>query len=214
RKKVMEELEPGQTRDGVVRTIKDFGAFVDLGGVDGLLPVSQLSWTRVEHPKDVLSPGQAVKVKVQKVDRDSGRISLSLRDLLTNPWDQMGEKYPVRSVFTGKVTKTLQFGALVELEPGVEGMIHISELDHSRVVRVTDVVNAGDELEVQVLSVDLDKRRIGLSRKATLAAPAPKGGKPKEEEPDEPPKKRKPLGPLEGGLGRNDSAGDAFGLKW
>ena len=171
KEKLLKTLEVGQTHDGVVRTVKDFGAFIDLGGVDGLLPVSQLSWTRVKHPKDVVSPGQKVQVKIQSLDKDTGKMSLSMRDLLENPWDLVEQNYPPNSNVKGKVTKLLQFGALVALEGGIEGMIHISELAHKHVPRVSDVVKEGDQIEVQVLTVDKEKQRIALSLKATQAVP-------------------------------------------
>lgn len=222
RKQLLQELEIGQIREGVVRTIKDFGAFIDLGGVDGLLPVSQLSWTRVKHPSDVLQPGQRVKVKVQKFDADTEKISLSIRDLLDNPWNDVEEKYPAGTNVKGRVTKVIKFGALVELEPGVEGMIHISELDYAHVHRVTDIVNEGDEVETQVLSVEPDKHRIGLSLKATKAPPEKdtsvddKEAAKHEQAAEEARKtiKKRHRGDLKGGLGRKDSEGDKFGLKW
>lgn len=213
REKLLAELAPGQIRDGVVRTLRDYGAFVDLGGVDGLLHVSQLSWSRVGHPKEVLQPGQRLQVKVLKVDKESGKISLGLRDLLENPWSEIANRYAPGTDVLGKVTKLLDFGALVELEPGVEGMVHISELAPQHVRRVQDVVSAGQEVNVRVLSVDTEAKRIALSLKA-LAAPA------KEAEPETPepkrakhqPKKRQV--PLRGGTGGGQSEGDRFGLRW
>lgn len=219
-KLLWDSLAPGQIRDGVVRRLTDFGAFVDIGGVDGLLHVSQLAWGRVKHPSDVIQEGQALKVRVDKVDRDARRISLSYRDLLTDPWEDVDRKYPVNSATRGKVVKIMDFGAFVELEPGVEGLVHISELANKRVWRVTDVVSEGDEVDVAVLSIDKDNRRISLSMKSLLtAAEAPETEKSeKEETPEEPgdkSKKRKPQGPLKGGLGRSPgSQGSAFGLKW
>jgi small subunit ribosomal protein S1 len=122
KKNFFDALEVGQVRDGVVRKLLDFGAFVDLGGgVDGLVHVSQLAWGRVNHPKDVLSEGQAIKVKIEKIDRETGRIGLSYRELLENPWTNAAFKYPPQGVFRGKVTRLMEFGAFVELEPGVEG---------------------------------------------------------------------------------------------
>ncbi|QGJ68981.1 30S ribosomal protein S1 [Planctomycetales bacterium 10988] len=217
RKKLLESLEAGQTIEGTVRTIKDFGAFVDLGGVDGLLPVSQLSWARVRHPKDLLEVGQGVKVKIQKIDPKTRKISLSLRDLEANPWSDVESKYPVGENVKGKVTKIIQHGALLELEPAVEGMIHISELDYTHVKRVGDVVKEGQELEVQVLSVDPSKRRIALSLKATKTAPEPKEDETYGKVPDgknAPKVKKKRNAPLKGGLKGGDSDGSQFGLKW
>lgn len=216
---LLESLEPGEIREGVVRKILDFGAFVDIGGVDGLLHISQLGWGRVAHPSDVLSEGQRIKVKVEKIDRATGKIGLGYRDMLENPWDNAAQKYPPNSVAKGTVSKLMEFGAFVQLESGVEGLIHISELSHKRVWRVSDVVNEGDEVEVVVLSVDEDAQRIGLSLKDLQ--PDPRAQK-KDQTEDEPaseaeplPKKlrNKPSKPLKGGVGRS-TGGDKFGLKW
>ena len=125
-----------------------------LGGVDGLVHVSQLAWGRVNHPRDVLAEGQKIQVKIEKIDRDTGKIGLSYRDLLENPWTRPAAKYPPHGVVHGKVTKLMEFGAFVELEPGVEGLVHISELSHKRVWRASDVVHEGDEIDVMVLSVN------------------------------------------------------------
>ena len=135
RQKMLETLEPGQIHEGVVRKIMDFGAFVDIGGVDGLLHVSQFAWSRVNHPSEVLQQGQTIKVKIEKFDRTTGKIGFSYRDLLDNPWTNAPSKFPPNSVVRGKVTKLMEFGAFVELEPGVEGLVHISELSHKRVWR-------------------------------------------------------------------------------
>ena len=127
RQQFFNSLEPGQVYQGTVRKLMDFGAFVELdNGVDGLLHVSQLSWGRVNHPSEVLTQGQVVSVRVEKVDRQTGRIGLSYRDLLENPWTTAATKFPPNFVARGKVTKLMEFGAFVELEPGVEGLIHIS----------------------------------------------------------------------------------------
>jgi small subunit ribosomal protein S1 len=219
RRDLLESLEPGQIHEGVVRKLVDFGAFVDLGGVDGLLHVSQLAWGRVNHPSEVLHEGQTIKVGVQSVDKDTKRISLSYRDMLENPWTDVPTKYPVNSPVRGKVTKLMEFGAFVELEPGVEGLVHISELAHKRVWRVSDVVKEGEEVDVMVLSVDAEVQRIGLSMKHLIPEPKPAGKAESEEvaEPEAPPpppkRKRKPDKPLKGGLGRSPG-GDQFGLKW
>ena len=175
RDKLMAELAPGQIREGIVRSIKDFGAFVDLGGVDGLIHVSQLSWDRVKHPSEVLEVGQKVKVRVEKFDKDTGKVSLSYREVGENPWQKAASKYLVGSRVTGPVSRIMDFGAFVKLEPGVEGLIHVSELSHGRVFRVSDVVSEGQEVEVKILSVDAEKQRIGLSLKALLATPEKPG---------------------------------------
>ena len=215
KRKLLEELAPGQIREGVVRSLRDFGAFVDLGGVDGLLHVSQISWDRIKHPSDVLTVGQKVRVKVEKIDPQTHKIGLNLRDFTENPWASVTTKYPVTARVTGKVSKLTDFGAFVRLEPGVEGLIHISELAHGRVFRASDIVSEGQEVEVKVLSVDPEQQRISLSLKALQARPEPaKKAEREAEEPEEPPKpppKRKT--PLKGGLGRVGD-GSQFGLRW
>ena len=172
REQLMRSLQPGQIREGVVRKLMDFGAFVDLGGVDGLLHVSQLAWGRVNHPSEVLSEGQTIKVRIEKIDPDTGKISLGYRDLFESPWAQVATKYPPQMQVKGKVTKLMEFGAFVALEPGVEGLVHISELSHKRVWRASDVVKEGDEVDVLVLSVDAEAQRISLSMKALAAPPS------------------------------------------
>ena len=215
KKKLLAELAPGQIREGIVRNIRDFGAFVDLGGVDGLLHVGQLSWERVKHPSDVLQLGQKIRVKIDKIQTDTGKISLSHRELLENPWTNVTTKYPVTSHVQGTVSKIMEFGAFVRLEPGVEGLIHISELAHQRVHRASDIVAEGQTVDVKVLSVDPEAQRISLSLKALQAKPEPAkkaAAAPEEPEtPPPPPPKRKT--PLKGGLGTG-SGGQQFGLRW
>lgn len=217
REKLLAELAPGQIREGIVRSLRDFGAFVDLGGIDGLVHVSQLSWDRVNHPSEVLQEGQKIKVKVEKIDRETGKIGLSYRELGENPWDNVATKYYVGARVTGPVTKVMDFGAFVKLEPGVEGLIHISELAHGRVFRTSDVVSQGQEVEVKVLSVDRENQRIGLSLKALLAKPEKEA--PKVEDEDLAPPAAAPKAPrkraenLKGGIG-GPSGGGQFGLKW
>lgn len=220
REQLLQEIAAGQIREGVVRSLQDFGAFVDLGGADGLIHVSQLSWERVGHPKEVLQIGQTVKVRVEKVNQESGKIALSYREVGENPWSKVPEKFPVGATVKGTVTKIMQFGAFVKLAPGVEGLIHISELGHGRVHRVTDVLSEGQEVEAKVLSVDLDKQRIGLSLKALMAKPERTPRKPKDPEPEvsaeeierRQQKQRERAG-LKGGLG-GPSGGEQFGLNW
>ncbi len=216
RDQMLGSLQPGQIFDGVVRKLMDFGAFVDIGGgVDGLIHVSQVAWGRVKHPSDVLKEGQAVKVRIDKIDPTTRKISLGYRDLMESPWTNAAQKYPLNGVVRGKVVKLMDFGAFVELEPGVEGLVHVSELSHKRVWRPSDVVKEGDEIDVLVLSVDADAQRISLSMKACSTPSEPVK---KEEDEDaaapEPSKKKsnKPTGPLQGGLGR--SSDNPFGLKW
>jgi small subunit ribosomal protein S1 len=214
RKQLLSELAPGQVREGTVRNLQAFGAFVDLGGVDGLIHVSEVSWQRVQHPSEVLHVGQPVKVRIKKIDPETGKISLGMKELSESPWDNITSKYPAKSNVTGKVSKIMEFGAFVELEPGVEGLVHISELDHKRVFRVSDVVQVGQQVDVQVLSVDAANRRISLSMKALKARTVP--DRPVEEEPEveaPPPPKKQPKVALKGGRG-STSGGERFGLKW
>lgn len=219
RETLLAELAPGQVREGVVRSLQDFGAFVDLGGVDGLVHVSQLSWERVAHPKDVLQVGQTINVRVEKINRESGKISLAYRDLGANPWDTAASKYGVGARVKGSVSKLMQFGAFVKLEPGVEGLIHISELGHGRVHRAGDVVSEGQEVEVKVLSVDPAAQRISLSLKALLPAPEKPAPPPRVEEPVDPKKeearrrRKEAERHLKGGIG-GPSGGEKFGLNW
>lgn len=214
RQELLATLAPGQVREGTVRNIQPFGAFVDLGGVDGLVHVSEVSWQRVKDPSEVLQVGQAVKVKIRKIDPETGKISLGMKELSESPWDNISSKYPSKSNVTGTVSKIMEFGAFVELEPGVDGLVHISELDHKRVFRVTDVVSVGQEIEAQVLSVDAANRRISLSIKALKARPqGEKKPEPEIEEPAEPLKLPKRNLPLKGGRD-SGSGGERFGLKW
>lgn len=165
KERTWENLEEGQVRKGVVKNVTDFGAFIDLGGVDGLLHVSEMSWGRVEHPSQVVKEGDTIEVKVLRVDREKEKISLGLKQVLPDPWENVIRKYPVGSVVNGKVVRTVGFGAFVELEPGVEGLVHISQLADRRVARTEDVVQPGDDIRVKVLKVDPAERRISLSLK-------------------------------------------------
>ena len=220
RQKLLETLEIGQTLEGIVRNIRDFGAFVDLGhGVDGLVHVSQLSWDRVEKPEDVLTLGQKVTVVVRNIDDETGKISLSARDLIENPWTDADEKYPIGSTQRGTVSRIAQFGAFVKLEPGVEGLVHVSELAHRHVHRVGDIVKEGEQVECKVISVDPEEQRMSLSLKATIPAPvsaaeqaAAEAEQAAENEPPPPPRPTSNK-PLKGGLGKGPT-GERFGLKW
>lgn len=218
RKKLLESLEPGQVYEGTIRKLMDFGAFVDLGsGVDGLLHISELSYGRIKHPSEVVSEGQGVKVKIKKYDPATGRISLAYRDMLPDPWEDVESRYPANTEAKGRVTKLMEFGAFVELEPGVEGLVHISELSHKKIWRVSDVVKEGEEVDVLVQSIDRSSRRISLSMKGLTPAPeGEKKGK-KDDEPGEPAQKskvqRSSKKPLKGGVS-TESEGHKFGLKW
>ncbi len=193
------ELAQGQVRSGVVRSIRDFGVFVDLGGVVGLIHVSDLSWSRVEKPEDVVQVGQTVQVKVLKIDPNSHKISLGLKQLQADPWASLETRYPPGSLVTGKVIRLADFGAFVELEPGIDGLIHISELSHQHVRRPGDVVRVGQEVQVRILKVDPAQKRISLSLKAmTEAPPTEAPAKPAKQRKGPPEHLRKPL---KGGLG-------------
>jgi small subunit ribosomal protein S1 len=218
REKLLKEIVPGQIREGVVRSLKDFGAFVDLGGVDGLVHVSQLSWDRVNHPSEVVEVGQKIKVRIEKFDSDTGKVSLSYREAGDNPWQRVESKYAVGARAMGKVSRVMDFGAFVKLEPGVEGLIHISELAHGRVFRTSDVLSEGQEVEVKILSVDMEKQRISLSLKALLPPPERPGEKKVADEDlplpaDAPKPPRKQAQQLKGGIG-GPSGGEKFGLNW
>ena len=218
REKLLAALAVGQLREGVVRSMKDFGAFVDLGGADGLIHVSQLSWDRVKHPNEVLEVGQKVKVRVEKFDKDTGKIGLSYREAGENPWDKVATKYYPGARVNGVISRLMEFGAFVKLEPGVEGLIHVSELAHNRIWRPSDVVAEGQEVEVKVLSVDQEKQRISLSLKALTDRPVKPGQERKEDEdmplpPGAPKAPPKAAGQLKGGKG-GPSGGEKFGLNW
>lgn len=215
REELWKKLAVGEVVNGTVKTLKDYGAFVDLGGADGLLHVGEISWSRINHPSDVLQEGQQVQVKILGIDQEKNKISLGMRQLSNNPWGDLEAQFPVGGTVHGKVTKTTEFGAFVEIAPGVEGMIHISELEHRRVHRVTDVIQVGQEVDVKVLSVEPQKRRIALSLKALSAKPE-NAPPPKDE--DLAPSagaqyERKRKGPLKGGTagGGGDSSLFRFG---
>ncbi len=216
KKELMQTLAAGQTLDGVVTKLMDFGAFVDIGGVEGLVHVSKMAWERVGHPSEVLEPGQKISVKVEKVNPETGKISLSYRDTQENPWTNIDQKYPAGAVVDGTVSRLAQFGAFVKLEPGVEGLVHISELAHHRVIAVKNVVKQGDAVEVKVLSVDPAAQKIGLSLKATQARPQKAAGDKKVDETAEPIREaavKKRDEPLKGGRDKG-SGGEQFGLNW
>jgi small subunit ribosomal protein S1 len=216
KKALLAELQPGQMREGTVRKIHDFGAFVDMGGVDGLIHVSQLSWERVKHPSEVVQEGQKVRVRVERIDSDTGKISLSLKNPEEHPWTNAEQRFPVGSTVKGPVSRIAQFGAFVKLAPGVEGLIHISELAHHKVYKVENVVKEGQEVECRVLDVDPEAQRMSLSLKAAIAKPEKTEGKPAEAEAEEPPRELavpKRSGPLKGGV-RGKTGGEQFGLKW
>jgi small subunit ribosomal protein S1 len=172
RQELVQNLEEGQVIDGVVKNITDYGAFVDLGGIDGLLHVTDIAWRRVNHPSEVLNIGQQVKVKIIKINHETHRISLGMKQLLDDPWQGVEAKYPVGTRFTGRVTNITDYGAFVELEPGIEGLIHVSEMSWTKKnVHPGKIVSTSQEVEVQVLEVDPVKRRISLGLKQTMRNP-------------------------------------------
>ncbi|MGV3486635.1 MAG: 30S ribosomal protein S1 [Planctomycetaceae bacterium] len=212
----LEKIEAGDLLEGTVRTIKDFGAFVDLGGLEGLIHISKLSWDRIKHPSEVLEVGQKVKVKVDSIDKQTGKMSLSYRDLLENPWDAFTDSVSVGTVMTGTVTRIANFGAFVRLAAGVEGLVHISEVAGHRVSNVAAFISEGQDVEVKILSIDRDSQKISLSMKQAQAKAA-ETTEAQAEEVDEP--VREPIikathtGPLRGGNDR-PAGGERFGLRW
>ena len=203
REKLWAELAEGQVRTGIVRSVRDFGAFVDLGGVDGLLHVSEMSWQRGQAATQFVQPGQKVEVFVLKIDHEKRKLSLSVKQLQGSPWNDIHDRYGIGQVITGKVTRTKDFGAFVELEPGIEGLIHVSELARKRVWRVSDVIKEGQEVSAKILNIDAAQQRMSLSLKEALPEEAPP--KPPEESEagaaDEPAPPRKPTPNLRGGIG-------------
>jgi small subunit ribosomal protein S1 len=166
------EIREGEIVNGTVRSLTDYGAFVDLGGVDGLLHVGEIAWSRVTQPADVLSVGQKIEAKVLKVDPEKRRISLGMKQLQKDPWDSVAEKYKLGERARGSVTRVLEFGAFVELEPGIEGLIHVSEMSWAKKVRIaSDVVKPGESVEVVVLGVNQAEHRISLGLKQALGDP-------------------------------------------
>ena len=169
-----------QTYTGKVKTVKDYGVFVDLGSVDGFLHIGEMSWHRLKHPSELVKEGQTVDVKVLSLDREKKKISLGMKQLVQNPWSTAAEKYRRQFDGQGKVTRIADFGAFVELEPGLEGLIHVSELDHKRVRHPSDVLKANQVVTAQVLEVDRERKRISLSLKALCR---PEAKNPSGEEP-------------------------------
>ena len=166
--KLWGELAVDQIRKGIVRSIQSFGAFVDIGGADALLPISQISWKRITNIGDVLHPGQAVEVKILTIDLETKKISVGLKQLVTSPWHTLAERFRPGTIVTGKVTRTEEFGAFVELEPEIEGLVHISELAKGKVRRTSDEVKTGDEVKVMILTIEPESRRVSLSIKAAI----------------------------------------------
>jgi small subunit ribosomal protein S1 len=165
RQQILDRLQRGEVVEGTISNIVDFGAFVDLDGIDGLIHISELSWGHVNHPSEVLSIGDTVRVKVLDIDRDRQRISLGLKQTQEDPWERVVNTYNVGDVLEGKVTKVVSFGAFVEIMEGVEGLVHISELAQHHVENPREVVDPGDEVKVKILEIDDERRRLSLSLK-------------------------------------------------
>lgn len=165
REQILDNLKPGDIVKGVISNIVDFGAFVDLEGIDGLIHISELSWGHVNHPSEVLSIGQEVEVKVLDIDRDRQRVSLGLKQTQEDPWKSLVEAHQVGDVIKGKVTKLVSFGAFVQIREGIEGLVHISELASHHVEKPEEIVSIGDEVEVKIIEIDGDRRRLSLSIK-------------------------------------------------
>ena len=180
RKEAMDKLTVGETVEGKVARLTNFGAFIDLGGVDGLVHVSEISYDHVNKPSDVLKVGQDVKVKVLDVDEEHGRISLSIKQTLPQPWDEVGEKIAEGDVLDGTVKRLTSFGAFVEVMPGVEGLVHISQISHKHIATPNEVLEPGQEVKVKVLSVDPAAHRLALSIKALQEKPAAEKSAPKK----------------------------------
>ncbi len=168
KEQLLASLAEGETFEGVISSIADFGAFVDLGGADGLIHLSELSWNRVSHPSEVVKVGEKVKVQILSVDTERRRIGLSLRRLQPQPWDLVDDTYEIGQVVVGRITKLVNFGAFARLDSGVEGLIHISELANRRVNHPKEIVAEGEEHELRIIRIDTDRQRMGLSLKQAL----------------------------------------------
>lgn len=171
KKGLWSEIKPGEKRAGIVSRLTKFGAFVDLGGLDGLIHLSELSWKRVKNPSEVVSIGDKVEVYVLDVDKENNRISLALKDVSEDPWNNVQDKYKVGSVVDGTVSKFLNFGAFVEIEPGLEGLVHLSEISEERILKPSDVLNIGNKVRVKILDIDPKAKRMSLSIKDSAEKP-------------------------------------------
>ena len=172
REELLNKLEEGMEVDGIVKNLTDYGAFVDLGGIDGLLHITDMAWRRIKHPSEVVEVGQDLKVKVLKFDRERNRVSLGLKQLGTDPWDNVGGTYPVGSIVKARVTNLTDYGCFAEIAEGVEGLVHVSEMDHTnKNIHPSKVVQIGDEIDVMILDIDEERRRISLGIKQTLPNP-------------------------------------------
>lgn len=207
------KVEAGQDYPGIVKTIKDYGAFVNIGPVDGFLHIGEISWSRINHPKDVLTEGQQIDVRILKLDQEKKRISLGMKQLAQNPWASAAERYAQGRNVTGTVSRLAEFGAFVELEAGLEGMVHISELAWRRVGSVGEILKVGESREFQVVEVDTKRKRVSLSLKALEKRPeSAKPEKTEDQAPAAPEEPRKPRNTnLRGGTGTAGKGGGLFG---
>ena len=207
------KVEAGQDYPGIVKTIKDYGAFVNIGPVDGFLHIGEISWSRINHPKDVLTEGQQIDVRILKLDQEKKRISLGMKQLAQNPWASAAERYAQGRNVTGTVSRLAEFGAFVELEAGLEGMVHISELAWRRVGSVGEILKVGETREFQVVEVDTKRKRVSLSLKALEKRPeSAKPEKAEDQAPAAPEEPRKPRNTnLRGGTGTAGKGGGLFG---
>lgn len=213
RKERFAALEVGQVHKGTVRKVLDFGAFVDIGGVDGLIHVSQLSWERIKHPSEVVKEGDQIEARIEKIDHETGKIGLSYRELQDHPWENAETQFATGTIVKGKVSRIANYGAFVKLATGVEGLVHISELSFKRVSSVDSMLNEGDEVEVKVLTIDKQSQRIALSLRQAKAQPTDASEElPEPEEPQRKPAVAKRQGPLKGGFDR-PTGGEGIGLR-
>lgn len=200
--KVWDTLEEGTTITGVVKKLVDFGAFIDLGGIEGLLHISEMGWGKVEKSSDVLTEGQEVEVYLLSVNKETNKIGLSLKKMTPDPWSVVNDKYKAGETVTGKVVRESDFGAFVELEPGLDGLVHISQISWERVEKVSDVLKIGDEIQVKILEIDPNNKKINLSIKETLQRPE----RPQREERETVPRERtERRGPAKAGKGTRPS---------
>ena len=182
---IWENLNVGDVVEGTVMRFTDYGAFVDIGGIDGLLHISEISWGRLKHPQEVLSIGQKINVKVLSMNAEKGKISLGLKQNQPEPWSVIDENYQVGQVIKGKVVQIKEYGAFVELEPGLDGLVHISEVAHKRVGNINDELEVGQVVTAKILEIDKDRKRISLSIRETIEPPAEDEAAPQEAEADE-----------------------------
>ena len=172
RAEVIGNLAEGMDAEGVVKNITEYGAFVDLGGVDGLLHVTDMAWRRINHPSEILTIGQSIKVQVIKINKDTHRISLGMKQLEEDPWSIVETKYPLESTHKGVVTNITDYGAFVELEAGVEGLVHVSEISWTKHIKnPSEVYNMGDNVDAKVLSIDIEDKKISLGVKQLTPDP-------------------------------------------